>query len=85
MIILGIDPGVNNGVSEFDSGNLRYIKTLTTIELILHIYLGGHAIDAIIIEDSLLQSHLFTDKKANTADKKPISAQLQALCNLLQH
>jgi hypothetical protein len=88
MIILGIDPGVNNGCALFIDGNLINLLTLSTLDLIKKMYSSSeNRFNAIIIEDSRLQSHLFTDKKANTASRLKIArnvGQLDCICGIFQ-
>jgi hypothetical protein len=87
MIILGIDPGVNNGIAQFINGELMFLDTLTTINLIYLLKQESFEIDAIIIEDSRLQSHVFTGQKSNVATRLNIArkvGQVDCICGIVQ-
>ena len=85
MIILGIDPGVNNGLVIFNNSDLILLYTETTLGIINKLPLLKP--DVIIIEDSRLQSHVFTGTKSNVATRLNIArkvGQVDCICGIVQ-
>jgi hypothetical protein len=85
---LGIDPGVNNGLALFVDGKLEDLFTVNICQLMHKLYsIGRNHFDAIIIEDSRLQSHVFTGTKSNVATRLNIArkvGQVDCICGIVQ-
>ncbi|MGL6010203.1 MAG: hypothetical protein ACRC0J_01630 [Shewanella oncorhynchi] len=66
-MILGIDPGASTGVAEYVEGALSSIYTTDTLKLLS--MLGSLAVKPriVVIEDSTMQSHVFTGSDKNRA------------------
>ena len=67
MLVIGIDPGVNNGVAIYIDGNLDRLETHTVLSLIEFLKDLKSSKYKACIEDSRLQSHLFTGSCDNRA------------------
>jgi hypothetical protein len=64
MLIIGIDPGVNIGVASYRNGMLFSLDTYTIAELIDELKILQFCNCKVVIEDSRLQSHLFTGSES---------------------
>ena len=66
-LVIGIDPGVNMGIAVYIDGKLSKIDTMTVLGVIC--WLPGQLSDntLIVIEDSRMQSYMFTGSKDNRA------------------
>ena len=88
MKVIGIDPGVKNGLAEYENGVLVSVHTYSVIELIhwLPDYLKIHQC-IVVIEDSRLQSYMFTgnDKNRSTALKMARNVgMVDMVCSILE-
>jgi len=71
MLIIGIDPGVSNGIAIYKDGKLDRLETHTVSNIIEFLKIVKFNKCKVIIEDSRLQSYLFTGSasKRHTALK----------------
>lgn len=67
--IMGIDPGTNTGVAIFIGGKLVHLATIEPVEIAARIELARPS--RVILEDSRLQSHVWT-----TSTSKPAAAKM---------
>lgn len=67
--ILGIDPGANTGVATYIGGKLVHLATIEPVEIAARIELARPS--RVILEDSRLQSHVWT-----TSTSKPAAAKM---------
>lgn len=63
MQVISIDPGSCNGVAKFDGGKLVKLVNMPPVDLITFLVANIGLIGLVIIEDSRLQSYLFTGNK----------------------
>jgi len=68
-LILGIDPGSSTGVATFIGGKLAHLDTIEPQEIAARIELARPS--RVILEDSRLQSHVWT-----TSTSKPAAAKM---------
>lgn len=66
MKILGIDPGTSTGLAWFEHGRLVGTSTIKPLDLPEAIAKA----DMVIFENSILQSHVWTDQNASVAAAK---------------
>ena len=82
MLILGIDPGQNTGIAQYENGKLLRLDTIRP-ELIAR-YISAHAPNRVIFEDSRLQSHVWTKVKGAAALKVARNiGEIDAWCKLI--
>jgi len=88
MKVIGIDPGVKNGLAEYENGVLVSVHTYSVIEIIhwLPDYLKIHQC-IVVIEDSRLQSYMFTGNDKNRATALKIArnvGMVDIVCSILE-
>lgn len=88
MKVIGIDPGVKNGLAEYENGVLVSVHTYPVIKLIrlLPNYIQCHPC-IVVMEDSRMQSYMFTgsDKNRATALKMARNVgMVDMVCNLVE-
>jgi hypothetical protein len=81
MKILGIDPGANTGVAIFVDGQLTEIETTTPWRLREKF----EGVGLVVLEDSTLQSHVWTPAKGTAALKIARNiGEIDAWCKLIK-
>ena len=85
-MIIGIDPGVNCGVAIFSGGELKKLYTFSGINLIEWLPYQTAA-KTIVIEDSRLQSFLFSGAQQNKAQSLKIArnvGMVDMVCHMIE-
>lgn len=83
--IIGIDPGVQTGVAIYEGGHLEHLATIE-----VHGYytlLQSERPGLVIVEDSRLQSHVFTAPKITGNAKNKVARNIgmvDGFCHLLE-
>jgi hypothetical protein len=86
-LVIGIEPGVNMGIAVYIDGKLSKIDTMTVLGVIC--WLPGQLSEKtlIVIEDSRLQSYMFTGAKDNRASALKQARNLgsvDGICTLIE-
>lgn len=81
--IMGIDPGTNTGVAIFIGGKLVHLATIEPVEIAARIEAVRPA--RVILEDSRLQSHVWTTSTSKAAAAKMARnlGEIDAWCKLI--
>lgn len=83
--ILSLDPGASTGFALFEDGVLVNVRTVSPLEALSYIMLGG--LHKVIVEDSTLQSKVFTAPKVTGASKLKIArniGEIDGYCKLIK-
>ena len=84
-MIFGFDPGKNTGVAMFEDGKLTSLQTIKPSEYAL--LLGVDSPELVVIEDSRMQSHVFTGKGLPHAAQMKVArnvGSVDAWCYLIE-
>ena len=83
-LVMGIDPGEQTGVALYCDGILLNLLTITPAQY--WAVLDNHRPDLLVIEDSRLQSHVFTGPKESPAARLKIARNIgmvDGFCSIL--
>jgi len=86
-MLIGIDPGTQNGVTIFENGNLLDCQTYSVLQLIEYLTDNSKLINTIVMEDSRMQSYVFTGSDKNRAESLKIArniGQVDMICRIIE-
>lgn len=87
MVVVGIDPGKNTGFASIDGGKIEHMKTLSVLEAIDLIDCWSFSIDLVVLKDSTLQTHVFSDPGVKTDAAMKIArndGEIDGYCKLIR-